>query len=50
MSSGAQGLQGMMGQSIYKVDGFSITIGIVVVMLGVFLIWQLYGTKGRRRR
>ena len=50
LSSSAQGLQGMMGQSIYKVDGFSITIGIVIAMLGLFLIWQMYGTKGRRRR
>jgi hypothetical protein len=48
-SSGTVGLQGWMGKSIYKVDGFSITIGVIIAMLGLFLLWQMFGTKGRRR-
>jgi hypothetical protein len=47
-SSGTVGLQGMLGQSIYKVDGFTITIGIVVALLAVFLVWQMMVPKKRR--
>jgi hypothetical protein len=47
-SSGTVGLQGMLGQSIYKVDGFSITIGIVVLLLAGFLVWQMMVPKRRR--
>jgi hypothetical protein len=49
-NSSSVGLQGMWGKSIYKVDGFSITMGIVAAVLVVFLLWQMYGTKGARRK
>lgn len=47
-SSGTVGLQGMLGQSIYKVDGFSITIGIVILVVVAFLAWQMMVPKKRR--
>jgi len=47
-SSGTVGLQGMLGKSIYKVDGFSITLGIVVLMLVAFLFYTMMVPKRRR--
>ena len=47
-TSSAVGLQGLMGQSIYKVDGFSITIGIIVLILAGFLVWQMMVPKRKR--
>jgi len=47
-SSSAVGLQGMFGKSIYKVDGFSITIGIVVLVLVAFLLYTMMVPKRKR--
>lgn len=47
-SSGTVGLQGVLGQGIYKVDGFTITIGIVVLLVAAFLLFQMMAPKRRR--
>lgn len=43
------GTSGVLGKNIITFDGFSITIGLVLLLILVFLIWNTFIPRRRRR-
>jgi hypothetical protein len=52
-TSSSQGNNGSMakwyGKQIFTIDGFTLTMGCLVALIVLWLVWQTWFAKGRRR-